>query len=152
MSPKALGLSNAIRRASSSARGVRRDMASPFTEGASRRGRFARLLGGVSAIGRGELLGGSDAEEFVDFATEFQRHFDGPFSVQVVVATVLIPQIAVRTDRAKGIFAAALEARRIDTVTKYITEHTAPEDPVFVVPSRSFQAKPCRYSIPSSPR
>jgi hypothetical protein len=41
---------------------------------------------------------------------------------------------AVRTDRARGIFAAGLEAQRIDVVTRYITEHTAPEDPVFVVP------------------
>ena len=42
--------------------------------------------------------------------------------------------VAVRTERAKGILAAGLEAQRIDIVTKYITEHTAPDDPVFVVP------------------
>jgi hypothetical protein len=42
--------------------------------------------------------------------------------------------VAVRTERAKGIFAAGLEAQRIDDVTKYISEHTAPDDPVFVVP------------------
>lgn len=42
--------------------------------------------------------------------------------------------VAVRTDRAKGIFAAGLEAQRIDVVTTYISEHTAPDDPVFVVP------------------
>jgi hypothetical protein len=42
--------------------------------------------------------------------------------------------VAVRTDRAAGIFAAALEAQRIDVVTKYITEHTTPGDPIFVVP------------------
>jgi len=42
--------------------------------------------------------------------------------------------VAVRTDRAKGIFAAGLEAQRIDVVTKYISEHTAPDDPIFVVP------------------
>jgi len=42
--------------------------------------------------------------------------------------------VAVRSDRAKGIFAAGLEAQRIDVVTTYISEHTAPDDPVFVVP------------------
>ena len=42
--------------------------------------------------------------------------------------------VAVRTDRAKGIFAGGLEAQRIDIVTKYISEHTAPDDPIFVVP------------------
>ena len=40
----------------------------------------------------------------------------------------------VRTDRANGIFAALLEAQRIDIVTKYVVEHTAPDDPIFVVP------------------
>ena len=34
--------------------------------------------------------------------------------------------VAVRTDRAKGIFTGGLEAQRIDVVTKYISEHTAP--------------------------
>jgi len=42
--------------------------------------------------------------------------------------------VAVRTDRAKGIFTGGLEAQRIDIVTTYIAEHTAPDDPVFVVP------------------
>ena len=42
--------------------------------------------------------------------------------------------VAVRTDRAKSIFTGGLEAQRIDIVTKYITEHTAPDDPIFVVP------------------
>lgn len=42
--------------------------------------------------------------------------------------------VAVRTDRAKGIFTGGLEAERIDIVTKYIVEHTAPGDPIFVVP------------------
>ena len=42
--------------------------------------------------------------------------------------------VAVRTNRAKGIFAAGLEAQRIDVVTKYISEHTSPDDPIFVVP------------------
>lgn len=42
--------------------------------------------------------------------------------------------VAVRTDRARGIFTGALEAQRIDIVTRYITEHTVPDDPVFVVP------------------
>jgi hypothetical protein len=42
--------------------------------------------------------------------------------------------VAVRTDRAKGIFAAGLEAQRIDIVTKYLSEHTSPDDPIFVVP------------------
>ena len=42
--------------------------------------------------------------------------------------------VAVRTDRARGIFTGGLEAQRIDVVTRYITEHTTPDDPVFVVP------------------
>ena len=42
--------------------------------------------------------------------------------------------VAVRTERAQGIFTGSLEAQRIDIVTKYIVEHTAPDDPVFVVP------------------
>ena len=42
--------------------------------------------------------------------------------------------VAVRTERAQGIFTGGLEAQRIDTVTRYITEHSAPDDPVFVVP------------------
>ena len=42
--------------------------------------------------------------------------------------------VAVRSDRAAGIFAAGLEAQRIEIVTKYIAEHTAPDDPIFVVP------------------
>ena len=39
-----------------------------------------------------------------------------------------------RTERARGIFTGGLDAQRIDVVTKYITEHTAPDEPVFVVP------------------
>ena len=42
--------------------------------------------------------------------------------------------VAVRTERAAGIFAAGLEAQRMDVVTNYITGHTAPDDPIFVVP------------------
>jgi hypothetical protein len=42
--------------------------------------------------------------------------------------------VAVRTGRATGIFTGGLEAQRIDVVTKYIAEHTAPDDPIFVVP------------------
>jgi hypothetical protein len=42
--------------------------------------------------------------------------------------------VAVRTERAKSIFTGALEAQRIDIVTNYITGHTAPGDPIFVVP------------------
>ena len=42
--------------------------------------------------------------------------------------------VAVRTDRGAGIFTAGLEAQRMDVVTKYISEHTAPDDPIFVVP------------------
>ena len=37
-------------------------------------------------------------------------------------------------DRGKGIFTGLLEAQRIDIVTKYITEHSSPDDGVFVVP------------------
>lgn len=39
-----------------------------------------------------------------------------------------------RTERARGIFTGGLEAQRIDVVTRYITEHSAPDDEVFVVP------------------
>ncbi|HUQ89348.1 MAG TPA: glycosyltransferase family 39 protein [Vicinamibacterales bacterium] len=42
--------------------------------------------------------------------------------------------VAMRSDRAKGIFTGGLEAQRIDVVTKYLTEHTSPGDPIFVVP------------------
>lgn len=37
-------------------------------------------------------------------------------------------------DRGRGISTQLLEAQRIDTVTKYIVEHTTPDDGVFVVP------------------
>jgi hypothetical protein len=37
-------------------------------------------------------------------------------------------------DRGKGIFTGLLEAQRIDIVTKYIIEHSSPDDGVFVVP------------------
>jgi hypothetical protein len=39
-----------------------------------------------------------------------------------------------RTERGRGIFAAGLEAQRIDVVTQYITEHSAADDWIFVVP------------------
>jgi hypothetical protein len=39
-----------------------------------------------------------------------------------------------RAERAKGISTGFVEAQRIDTVTRYVTEHTAPDDYVFVVP------------------
>ena len=42
--------------------------------------------------------------------------------------------VAVRTERARGIFTGGLEAQRIDIVTRYIAEHTAADDAVFVVP------------------
>ena len=42
--------------------------------------------------------------------------------------------VAVRTERAKGIFTGGLEAQRIDIVTRYIVDHTAPDEPIFVVP------------------
>jgi 4-amino-4-deoxy-L-arabinose transferase-like glycosyltransferase len=42
--------------------------------------------------------------------------------------------VALRTERATGIFTGGLEAQRIDIVTRYLTEHTAPDDFVFVVP------------------
>jgi 4-amino-4-deoxy-L-arabinose transferase-like glycosyltransferase len=40
----------------------------------------------------------------------------------------------VRTERARGIATGILEAQRIDVVTKYVSEHTAPDEPIFVVP------------------
>ncbi len=39
-----------------------------------------------------------------------------------------------RSDRARGIRAVPIEAQRIDVVTRYIAEHTAPDEPIFVVP------------------
>ncbi len=42
--------------------------------------------------------------------------------------------VALKTERARGIFTGGLEAQRIDVVTRYLTEHTAPDDAVFVVP------------------
>ena len=42
--------------------------------------------------------------------------------------------VALRADRGRGIFAQGLEAERIDWVTRYLIEHAAPDDQVFVVP------------------
>lgn len=42
--------------------------------------------------------------------------------------------VAVRTERARGIFTGGLDAQRIDVVTRYITEHSAADDALFVVP------------------
>ena len=42
--------------------------------------------------------------------------------------------VALRVDRGRGILAHGLEAQRIDWVTRYLAEHTAPDDQVFVVP------------------
>jgi len=42
--------------------------------------------------------------------------------------------VALRTDRAAGILADGLEAQRIDKVSRYLVDHTAPDDPIFVVP------------------
>jgi hypothetical protein len=39
-----------------------------------------------------------------------------------------------RTERGRGIMTGGLEAQRIDVVTRYITEHSSPDDEVFVVP------------------
>jgi hypothetical protein len=38
------------------------------------------------------------------------------------------------TGRGQGIRAVPIEANRIDTVTRYLAEHTAPDEPIFVVP------------------
>jgi hypothetical protein len=43
----------------------------------------------------------------------------------------------VRTERARGIRTGTLDAQRIDVVTNYITEHTAPGEPIFIVPWQS---------------
>ena len=37
-------------------------------------------------------------------------------------------------ERARGITAVPIEAQRIDVVTRYIAEHTSPDEPIFVVP------------------
>lgn len=42
--------------------------------------------------------------------------------------------VALRTDRGRGVLAHGLEAQRIDWVTRYVTEHAAPDDQLFVVP------------------
>jgi hypothetical protein len=42
--------------------------------------------------------------------------------------------VALRVDRGRGILAHGLEAQRIDWVTRYVAEHTVPDDHVFVVP------------------
>jgi hypothetical protein len=42
--------------------------------------------------------------------------------------------VALRTDRGRGVLAHGLEAQRIDWVTRYVTEHAAPDDQIFVVP------------------
>jgi hypothetical protein len=39
-----------------------------------------------------------------------------------------------RAERGAGVAAVPIEAHRIDMVTRYISEHTAPDDPIFVVP------------------
>lgn len=39
-----------------------------------------------------------------------------------------------KTERGQGIRAVPIEANRIDTVTRYLAEHTAPDEPIFVVP------------------
>ena len=39
-----------------------------------------------------------------------------------------------RAERAGGVTAIPIDANRIDTVTRYITGHTAPDEPIFVVP------------------
>jgi hypothetical protein len=39
-----------------------------------------------------------------------------------------------RTERAAGVATLPVEAQRIDLVTRYILEHTSPDDPIFVVP------------------
>jgi len=42
-----------------------------------------------------------------------------------------------RGDRGQGILAQPLEAQRINVVTRYLTEHTSPDEGVFVVPFNS---------------
>jgi hypothetical protein len=39
-----------------------------------------------------------------------------------------------RGDRARGVRAVPIEAQRIDAVTRYVAEHTSPDEPIFVVP------------------
>jgi hypothetical protein len=39
-----------------------------------------------------------------------------------------------RAERGAGVRAVPIEAQRIDAVTRYITEHTSPDEPIFVVP------------------
>ena len=40
----------------------------------------------------------------------------------------------VRADRGTGVTTIPIEANRINAVTRYVAEHTAPDDPIFVVP------------------
>jgi hypothetical protein len=37
-------------------------------------------------------------------------------------------------ERGRGVFAQFIEARRIDTVTQYVVDHSTPDDGLFVVP------------------
>ena len=39
-----------------------------------------------------------------------------------------------RSERARGVRAVPIEAQRIDTVTRYVADHTSADDPIFVVP------------------
>lgn len=39
-----------------------------------------------------------------------------------------------RSDRARGVRAVPIEAQRIDAVTRYVAEHTSPDETIFVVP------------------
>lgn len=39
-----------------------------------------------------------------------------------------------RSERGAGVRTLPIEAQRIDVVTRYLTEHTAPDEPIFVVP------------------
>ena len=39
-----------------------------------------------------------------------------------------------RSERARGVRAVPIEAQRIDAVTRYVAEHTSPDEPIFVVP------------------
>jgi hypothetical protein len=39
-----------------------------------------------------------------------------------------------RSERGAGVRTLPIEGQRIDVVTRYITEHTAPDEPIFVVP------------------
>lgn len=73
----------------------------------------------------------STAAVIVTLAPEAALLWNGYQRTDFEYSNYIVP---LRTDRGKGILADGLEAQRIDKVTRYIADHTTPDEPVFVVP------------------